>query len=253
MLDAIDHKLDSQYRHDDLLWPTTSAEENEARSPERQLLLTMRERYRLETPEPALTDPSMSSLLPPKWTSISLHLNLERDNLIVVRHRRDSEPVVFKLPLDRLARREGEEETFTYDDATGELKDIIASTNNSAKVAKNIETSADRDQWWQEREQLDERLKELLQMIEDVWLGAFKVSDTRCSTAASTTDVRASASLTEHLLRRAESSFRSFRLFQISNRANPQTHHRPGCTRQEIDSLQAQRCRRRVYRSIARD
>jgi len=57
--------------------------------------------------------------------------------------------------------------------------------------------------------------------------------------------------VTEHLLRCAKSSFRSFRLFQIPNRANPQTYYRSSRTRQEVNSLQAQRCRCRMYRCTA--
>ncbi|GAA5910865.1 separase [Sporobolomyces salmoneus] len=176
MLDAIDHKLAQTIRQDDLLWPAPSVEEegDEHPSSDRRLLVTMRDRYRLETPEPALTDPSMSSLLPPKWTTISLHLTSERDNLIIVRHRKDSEPVVFKLPLDRLARREGEDESFTYDDAINELNNIIASTKLSSQNAKHVKTREEREAWWKERQDLDNRLKDLLQMIEDNWLGAFK-------------------------------------------------------------------------------
>ncbi|GAA6018536.1 hypothetical protein JCM11491_006438 [Sporobolomyces phaffii] len=186
MLDAIDHKLAQSTRQDDLLWPSllfeVEREEHQDASTERQLLLTMRDRYRLETPEPALTDSSMSSLLPPKWSTISLHLTPDRDNIIVVRHRRDSEPVVFKLPLDRLARREGEDESFAYVDATNELAEIISATKINAANAKHVKTREERESWWQERQELDGRLKELLQMIEDVWLGAFKsiFYDARC-------------------------------------------------------------------------
>jgi separase len=180
MLDAIDFKLARSTRQDDLLWPSSTIEEGEAEDEEEgpndhRLLLSMRDRYRLETPEPALTDSSMSSLLPAKWSTISIHLTPERDNLVIVRHRRESEPIVFKLPLDRLARREGDDESFTYDDAINELNDIIGSTKVNAQNAKNVKTREEREAWWQERQELDSRLKELLQTIEDVWLGAFKV------------------------------------------------------------------------------
>ncbi|GAA5928121.1 separase [Sporobolomyces koalae] len=183
MLDAIDHKLAQTTPQDDLLWPATAVEgDGEDQPAERQHLLTMRERYRLETPEPALTDAAMSALLPPNWSAVSLHLTPERDNLIIVRHRRDTDPVLFKLPLDRLARREGEEETLTYDDAITELNDIIATTKVNAANAKFVKSREEREAWWQERQQLDERLKDLLQNIEDVWLGAFKsiFCDARC-------------------------------------------------------------------------
>lgn len=197
MLDAIDHKLAQSARQDDLLWPTAPVEEESESSADRAYLLSMRERYRLETPEPALTDPSMSSLLPPKWSTISLHLTPDRDNLIIVRHRRQTEPVVFKLPLDRLARREGEDESFTHEDAMNELINIIASTKLSSQNAKHVKTRDEREAWWQERQELDNRLKELLQMIEDIWLGAFKVCHIPCR--PNSTSVTECCFSTEHL------------------------------------------------------
>ncbi|GAA5868801.1 hypothetical protein JCM1840_005124 [Sporobolomyces johnsonii] len=177
MLDAIDHKLTDSARHDDLSWPSVDPPSlNDDDDSNRQLLQTMRDRYRLETPEPILTDASMSSLLPPSWSTISLHLSSERDCLVLVRHRRDAEPIVFKLPLDRLARREGEEEeeAFTYDVAAGELKEIIELSNAGTQNAKHVDGKEARAAWWQERKQLDRRLQELLQTVEGAWLGAFK-------------------------------------------------------------------------------
>ncbi|GAA5908652.1 hypothetical protein JCM5296_006001 [Sporobolomyces johnsonii] len=177
MLDAIDHKLTDSARHDDLSWPSVDPPSlNDDDGSNRQLLQTLRDRYRLETPEPILTDASMSSLLPPSWSTISLHLSSERDCLVLVRHRRDAEPLVFKLPLDRLARREGEEEeeAFTYDVAAGELKEIIELSNAGTQNAKHVDGKEARAAWWQERKALDRRLQELLQTVEGAWLGAFK-------------------------------------------------------------------------------
>ncbi|GAA5940472.1 hypothetical protein JCM1841_001027 [Sporobolomyces salmonicolor] len=177
MLDAIDHKLADSARRDDLSWPSVeppSLKDDDVAH--LQLLQTMRERYRLETPEPILTDASMSSLLPPSWSTISLHLSSERDCLVLVRHRRDAEPIVFKLPLDRLARREGEEEeeAFTYDVAASELKEIIELSNAGTQNAKHVDGKEARAAWWQERKELDRRLQKLLQTVEGAWLGAFK-------------------------------------------------------------------------------
>ncbi|CEQ40338.1 SPOSA6832_01949 [Sporobolomyces salmonicolor] len=193
MLDAIDHKLADSARRDDLSWPSVeppSLKDDDVAH--LQLLQTMRERYRLETPEPILTDASMSSLLPPSWSTISLHLSSERDCLVLVRHRRDAEPIVFKLPLDRLARREGEEEeeAFTYDVAASELKEIIELSNAGTQNAKHVDGKEARAAWWQERKELDRRLQKLLQTVEGAWLGAFKASHLRLDlTSSSLADV----------------------------------------------------------------
>ncbi|GAA6064363.1 hypothetical protein JCM10212_005877 [Sporobolomyces blumeae] len=178
MLDALDHKLADAGRHDDLLWPLLdfgAAEQEAAGAVEaRQILLTMRDRYRLENPEPTLVESPISTILPPKCSTVSIHLTPEADSLILVRQRRDCEPVVFKLPLDRLARREGEDESFTFDIAQAELEEIIALSNASSQNAKHVDSREARASWWQERQELDDRLRDLLQTIEDAWLGAFK-------------------------------------------------------------------------------
>lgn len=178
MLEAIDHKLADAVRHDDLHWPLLEPHPS-VNSQDAELVTkywtALRDRYRSEAAEASLTDRSLSSLLPQHWTTISIHLSPERDCLLLVRHRREVEPVVFKLPLDRLARREGEEESFTYDLALEELQDIITANNAAAQHAKHVTGKEERAEWWAERKDLDGRLKTLVQTIEDDWLGAFKV------------------------------------------------------------------------------
>ncbi|BGP15795.1 separin protein [Rhodosporidiobolus nylandii] len=173
MLDAVEHKLADGARHDDLDWPSiTLPPSSHAHEPSH--LQALRERYRLESAEPALTDSSMSSALPESWSAISIHLTPEHDSLILVRHRRASEPLLFKLPLDRLARREGEDDAFTYEVAAAELKEIIELSNQGTQSAKHVDGKEERAAWWQARKELDQRLQALLQQMEDAWLGAFK-------------------------------------------------------------------------------
>lgn len=184
MLEAIDYKIADSARQDDLHWPLldspTASIDSCGESAELQYLIAMRERYRTEAPDPILTETAFSAVLPEQWTTISIHLSPERDCLLLVRHRRGGEPLVFKLPLDRLARREGEDESFTYDIALEELQDIVLANNNTAQNAKNIKDKEARAVWWAERKELDERLKVLTQTIEDDWLGAFKVRVAWC-------------------------------------------------------------------------
>ncbi|GAA5821500.1 hypothetical protein JCM3770_000600 [Rhodotorula araucariae] len=176
MLDAVEHKLAAHARQDDLTWPTIEPlpAPNEM-SDYKAHLHCLRDRYRFETPEPALVEVPLSALMPSSWSALTLHLTPERDSLILCRHRRNADPLVFKLPLDRLARREGEDdEAFTYEVAAAELKDIITSSNAGTQNAKLVDGREARSAWWAERKELDERLGTLLQTIEDAWLGAFK-------------------------------------------------------------------------------
>ncbi|GAA5885666.1 hypothetical protein JCM6882_007518 [Rhodosporidiobolus microsporus] len=176
MLDAVEHKLCLSFRHDDLNWPsTTLAPHLSSKDSSPDQLRRLYDRYRVETPEPVLTDSSVSSLLPASWSAITIHLTPEQDSLILVRHRRSCEPLLFKLPLDRLARREGEEDdAFTYEVALGELKEIINLSNEGTQQAKHVDGREERVAWWAARKELDQRLQNLLQTMEDAWLGAFK-------------------------------------------------------------------------------
>lgn len=183
MLDAIDRKLAGSAAPDDIEWPTpdlpTSASHESLIDASRPMLdfwTSARERYRTESAEPTMTDPTLSTILPPNWTVVSLHLATERDCLLAVRHRHGSNPLIFKLPLDRFARREDEEEeSFTYDVALGELRDIIVASNAGAQNAKDVAGKDARAAWWKERKDLDMRLQNLTLMMEESWLGAFKV------------------------------------------------------------------------------
>jgi separase len=176
MLDAVEHKLAASSRHDDLNWPDLSLPlPSSSPSAEIDHLHSLRDRYRIESAEPILTDSSLSTILPSHWSAISIHLTPEHDSLIIVRHRRACDPLLFKLPLDRIARREGEDDGLTYEVALAELKNIIETSNSGTQSAKHVQGKEERAAWWTERKELDERLQSLLQTMEDAWLGAFKV------------------------------------------------------------------------------
>ncbi|KAI5475793.1 cysteine-type endopeptidase, separase [Pseudohyphozyma bogoriensis] len=176
MLEAIEAKLAARTMRDDLIWPTLEiAPSPPTEEPMINYWTSIQERYRSESADVTLVDPNFSTLLPPNWSVVSLHLSTEKDCLVLVRHRRDSEPLVFKLPLDRVARREGEDESFTYAIALEELQEIIAGANDTARRGKAVVDGKDeRSGWWKERRELDARLKCLTETMEEAWLGAFK-------------------------------------------------------------------------------
>ncbi|SGZ17700.1 BQ5605_C020g09137 [Microbotryum silenes-dioicae] len=177
MLEAIDYRIANLSRVDDLKWPQIEPVPSHEQASAVASLLTLRERYRSETIAPVLTDPSINSILPPRWQTVSIHLSAERDALILVHHQANRQPLVFRLPLDRITRREDKEEDegLSYAQASAELADIVARSNSGAQNAKNVEGKEARIAWWAERKELDARLKGLLQSMEDSWLGAFKV------------------------------------------------------------------------------
>lgn len=116
------------------------------------------------------------SPLPPTWAVVSITVTDDHNTLFITRHQNGHEAVVFCVPLDRQGRRENEEEEdiFTFDRAKAELQDIICQNDESGRVAKTVVTQEAKTAWWQARIDLDQRLGQLLQSIEQVWLGAFK-------------------------------------------------------------------------------
>lgn len=203
MLDAIDIKLSEHNLKDDLIWPSLVAAistppVSDSLDPMLSYWTSIRQRYDTSTSaSTSLIDHDISSHLPATWTVISLHLTAKLDSLLLVRQRLNSSPLIFQLPLDRLARREGDEDAFTYAVASGELKEIIAMSNEGTQKAKTVDGREERAAWWKERKELDSRLKVLVQTMEEAWLGAFKVSSSFLLFAKSMAERRLSLDFTE--------------------------------------------------------
>ncbi|WVQ70354.1 uncharacterized protein L199_008581 [Kwoniella botswanensis] len=121
------------------------------------------------------TEPSKElNNLPSEWAVITINVTDDRNTMFISRHQRDCKPIVFCLPLDRQGRREGEDDSLTFDSALAELQDIIDCSNNGARTAKNVVSREEKLAWWEERYRLDKKMKDLCESIEFVWLGAFK-------------------------------------------------------------------------------
>jgi separase len=68
---------------------------------------------------------------------------------------------------------DADEEVFGFEQGKSELFDIIESANANSKDGPNRTGREAKIAWWAEREELDGRLKDLLENIEKVWLGGF--------------------------------------------------------------------------------
>ena len=122
------------------------------------------------------TSPPGLESLPEKWAIVHIGITEDKCTLLISRQRAKREPLVFCVPLK--GRRESEDdEQFSYEDAIGELKDIIQSSDEGTRLAVHIKADDKeaKSSWWTERKRLDQRLKSLLSNIEFCWLGAFKV------------------------------------------------------------------------------
>ncbi|KAK5123288.1 hypothetical protein LTR85_002718 [Meristemomyces frigidus] len=113
-------------------------------------------------------------ILPKPWTTVSLSLNDDGNELYVTRYRSGQSPLILRLPFSRHKQEDDDQEVFDYHTGKAELQDIIQISNYSCHNTGTIEAKGAKSNWWSEREALDKRLHELLINVENIWLGGFK-------------------------------------------------------------------------------
>jgi separase len=203
ILEVISYKLPSKNR-DDLRWPLLTAgdawldnssrrmdeaklsplnlddDDDDDEQSEDFLLSQYWESIRLKYQQLPFDLASLSrskvDALPANWTVVHVYLTEDQNTMFVCRQRANQKPLVFSLPLK--GRRETEEdEHLTFQDAVGELREIVRLSDESTQTAINVKGQDQRARaaWWADRTALDKRLKELLENIEFCWFGAFKV------------------------------------------------------------------------------
>ena len=118
-------------------------------------------------------------IIPASWTVFSISLSENREELRLSKIRSGQVPFVVNIPIKRQGSHCNEDEDFGFKHAKEELLDIIDLANHSTHDGANGGRKMTKSQWWQARETLDARLKDLLVNIENVWLGGFKAVLTR--------------------------------------------------------------------------
>ncbi|WYZ40195.1 hypothetical protein EsH8_IV_000536 [Colletotrichum jinshuiense] len=113
-------------------------------------------------------------IIPEAWSVLSVSLSDNRKDLCITKLRAGQSPFVLRLPLERVASRDGEDELFDFQHGYDELMDIIQATNASCHNAGDYTAKGAKSAWWAQRENLDNRFKDLLDNVEQVWLGGFK-------------------------------------------------------------------------------
>ena len=90
-------------------------------------------------------------------------------------HSYDSEKRYLRIPLNGAYFRDLDGVRLTYSEAVDELTNIIESSNKSVsrEITSTITTSENRKEWWQNRYDLDTRLRNLLGKMEKSWFGGF--------------------------------------------------------------------------------
>ena len=112
--------------------------------------------------------------LPPNWRVVSISLSNTSNELILTQLLAQKKPLTLRLPLSRHSSRDIDEDVFQFHDAVSELHDIIHASDLSAQAAKDIKDKKSKQGWWTQRQDLDVRLKTLLDNIERCWLGGFR-------------------------------------------------------------------------------
>lgn len=113
-------------------------------------------------------------IIPKSWIVVSIGLSATKKDLIITRMQALRAPLMLRLPLSRHTARDIDEDVFEFETARSELADIIRQSDTSAQEAKHIKDKSGKTKWWSHRQELDTRLKTLLDNIEHCWLGGFK-------------------------------------------------------------------------------
>ncbi|KAK0753154.1 peptidase family C50-domain-containing protein [Schizothecium vesticola] len=115
-------------------------------------------------------------ILPKSWSVISLSLSENNHDLCIRKFQAGQTPFLLRLPLERASSRDLDTDVFNFQQGRAEMLEIIAQANETSHDAKDKDMSAKgaKTRWWEEREALDLRLKDLLENIEQIWLGGFR-------------------------------------------------------------------------------
>ncbi|KAH8815805.1 peptidase family C50-domain-containing protein [Xylogone sp. PMI_703] len=113
-------------------------------------------------------------IIPRSWSVISMSLSDSLQELTITKLQSGHSPFVLRLPLTRHSALDPDEEVFDFEQGRCELLEIIDLTNQSAHDARDMTAKGAKAAWWEEREALDARLRDLLENVERVWLGGFR-------------------------------------------------------------------------------
>lgn len=113
-------------------------------------------------------------IIPFAWTVVSISLSDSQNELCVTKIQAGASPFVLRLPLGRNNSRDIDEQVFDFKQGKNELQEIITAANYTSHSARELKGRDAKIAWWEEREALDVRMKELLENMENVWLGGFK-------------------------------------------------------------------------------
>ncbi|KAI0166038.1 peptidase family C50-domain-containing protein [Xylariaceae sp. FL1272] len=112
--------------------------------------------------------------IPKAWNVLSVSLSENKNDLCITKLQAGFSPFALRLPLGRANSRDADTEIFDFQQGRSELIDIIQMANRNCHDARDMTQTESKSRWWAEREELDGRLKQLLDNINETWLGGFR-------------------------------------------------------------------------------
>ncbi|KAJ1337665.1 separase [Microdochium nivale] len=113
-------------------------------------------------------------IIPRDWNVVSVSLGDGQHDLCITKLQAGHSPFAIRLPLERANSRDADIDVFDFHQGRSELLEVIGEINRTSHDARDMSQKGAKAEWWAEREALDERMKDLLDNIEQTWLGGFK-------------------------------------------------------------------------------
>ncbi|KAK3375026.1 peptidase family C50-domain-containing protein [Podospora didyma] len=113
-------------------------------------------------------------IIPKPWHVISISLSDNKHDLCITKLQAGQSPFVIRLPLERASSRDADNIVFNFQQGRSELLEVIGMINESCHHKGDVTAPGAKTAWWESREALDERLRDLLENIEQIWLGGFR-------------------------------------------------------------------------------
>ena len=113
-------------------------------------------------------------IIPRSWNVISISLSDNKHDLCITKMAAGQTPFVLRLPLERASSRDADNAVFNFQQGRAELLEIIDKTNETCHDARDFSVKGAKTAWWADRQELDNRLKDLLENVEQIWLGGFR-------------------------------------------------------------------------------
>ncbi|KAI8988790.1 peptidase family C50-domain-containing protein [Pilobolus umbonatus] len=114
------------------------------------------------------------NILPGNWTVCSMTVDQLNNILYVTQMKANQNPLMIKIPLQRSKHSQLEQASMTYGNVLQEFREIIAQNDITIQQGVGCKDAKRTQDWWNDRELLDNRLKKLLSDIESQWFCGFK-------------------------------------------------------------------------------